>query len=268
LPSAPPAENVVASSPAAEPSRRSLSVPEAAEESPNFFDERFDFEEPFDLLESAEPPAAGPEAPPETTEPGEKHPRKRRRRRRRGRESVRGDSREQDLAEASAVPSTDVAPPAVADSDQFSAAAEAEAVDVEPPRDEAAVAAEERRSKRRRPRRGKKKPHAAEPSRAAAGRMADSEALSEPAQARDLETVEPRTLPQDGSEPGESDDSEAERPGRLGFRGIPTWEEAIGLIVDKNLEARTKRSGGGSHAGRGQHSPRDSRSERGGKRRS
>ncbi len=28
--------------------------PESPEESPNFFDERFDFEEPYDLLESAE----------------------------------------------------------------------------------------------------------------------------------------------------------------------------------------------------------------------
>ena len=33
-------------------------TPERAEDSPNFFDESFDFEEPFDLLESSEPPAA------------------------------------------------------------------------------------------------------------------------------------------------------------------------------------------------------------------
>ena len=65
-----------------------------------------------------------------------------------------------------------------------------------------------------------------------------------------------------GLEEGE----EGERSPRLGFRGIPTWEEAVGLIVNKNLENRAKRPNGGQH-GRGHRGPRDGRGGRG-KRRS
>ena len=143
----------------------------------------------------------------------------------------------------------------------------AEAVEIERPRGEAAMTPEERRSKRRRPHRKKKKPRGDEPSRTVAGGTADTEAASEPAEPYELETVEAYAPAEDGIEAGEGDEAEAERPGRLGFRGIPTWEEAIGLIVDKNLEARAKRSGGGPRPDRGNRGPRDNRGGHAGKRR-
>ena len=70
--------------------------PDTPEESPNFFDERFDFEEPFDLLESSERRAGpGREKDARTKdEAKEKRPRKRRHRRRSGKESEHKDSHE------------------------------------------------------------------------------------------------------------------------------------------------------------------------------
>jgi hypothetical protein len=62
----------------------------------------------------------------------------------------------------------------------------------------------------------------------------------------------------------EGEPSEGEQPARLGFRGIPTWEEVLGLLIDKNIEARSKRSAGGPHHGRGNRGPRDNRGGRGG----
>ena len=52
-----------------------------------------------------------------------------------------------------------------------------------------------------------------------------------------------------------------ERPARIGFRGIPTWEEAVGLVITKrNLESRSKHhSSGGPAKGRNDRSGRDTR---------
>ena len=36
-----------------------------------------------------------------------------------------------------------------------------------------------------------------------------------------------------------------ERGAKSGFRAIPTWEEAVGCIVTKNMESRPRRQGGG-----------------------
>jgi hypothetical protein len=67
----------------------------------------------------------------------------------------------------------------------------------------------------------------------------------------------------------EEDETDGDqRAPRLGFRGIPTWEEAVGLIINKNIEARAKQPSGGSSHGRGNRGPRDKRGGRGGKRRS
>jgi hypothetical protein len=53
----------------------------------------------------------------------------------------------------------------------------------------------------------------------------------------------------------EQDDEQQERAesgkGAKRHRSIPTWEEAIGLIVSANLEARSKKPGGGGSRGRG-----------------
>ena len=79
---------------------------------------------------------------------------------------------------------------------------------------------------------------------------------------RDRNRAAPPRLPEDDEvevdvfaddelELGEGDQSEADQPARLGFRGIPTWEEVLGMLIDKNLEARSKRPAGGPHHGRG-----------------
>jgi ribonuclease E len=262
----------------AEPGRRTAAVPQAAEESPNFFDERFDFEEPYDLLESGEAPAAGPETAEPTTEPttestdepAEKRPRRRRRRRGRGRgrDSEQRDSSEKAQPEDSGDRVDEAVAEVGEESDRISVVeevVEAEGVDIDQPRDEAAKS-EERRTKRRRPRRGKKKPRSAEPDQTAADESRDAESVSDSDDSHEMETVEVGALADDRIESGEDDDDDGPSA-RLGFRGIPTWDEAIGMIVDKNLEARAKRPSSGSHPSRGRRGPRDNRSQ-GGKRRS
>jgi hypothetical protein len=52
-----------------------------------------------------------------------------------------------------------------------------------------------------------------------------------------------------------------ETSGKVGFRNIPTWQDAIGVIVGTNLESRAKRPGNGPSRGRQQG--RGSRDRRG-----
>ena len=47
----------------------------------------------------------------------------------------------------------------------------------------------------------------------------------------------------EGVEEGMGEEPGGDRPARLGFRGIPTWEEAVGMLITKNLEARARRPG-------------------------
>lgn len=267
-----PPEAVVAAALAKEPIRRAVPPAESAEESPNFFDERFDFEEPFDLLESADVSAAEADAPAAVVEPSEKRSRKRRRRHRRGRESRQADTREPALPAAGDAGSADDSSAADEDFDRSNITAEAEApqtatVDIDRPGDEATALAEEGLSKRHRPRR-KKKPHGGDRSRAVAGERDPREAGSDVARSSKSEEIEPALVGHSDTELVESDQDEAEPSGRLGFRGIPSWEEVIGLIVDKNLEGRTKRPGGRTHPSRGGKPPRNHRGGRGDKRRS
>ncbi|MGA2797253.1 MAG: hypothetical protein ABSE63_06740 [Thermoguttaceae bacterium] len=56
-------------------------------------------------------------------------------------------------------------------------------------------------------------------------------------------------MPQDFAGEEENADEEyedrGERGAKSGFRAIPTWEEAVGCIVAKNMESRPRRQGGG-----------------------
>jgi hypothetical protein len=129
-----------------------------------------------------------------------------------------------------------------------------EAESVEPEEEERAE--DELRGKRRRKRRSakRKKKGDAEPVGAASGPSEDGTA-----EAREEE---------DTSE--KSDRDEAARRSRKGdkqkpsHRAIPTWSEAIGLIITGNLERR-KKSGGGSGRGRGRGRGRKGRSSSEGK---
>jgi hypothetical protein len=245
-------------------------LPERAEDSPNFFDEPFDFEEPFDLLESSEAPAAV--APPkdseeaeEPTGPAERHDRKRRRRRRSGRGSERRDScgpGAPDAAEGRA------APPET-ESDREPTVEAVEETAVEKVRVETAEG-EERRSRRHRSRRGKKRRPDDESAPALAGEPSKQETTAEHAPPRDKGAYEGEEG-EEGIEDTSLDEDEQlddDRPARVGFRGIPTWEEAVGLVITKNMEARSKRPNGGPSKGRGNRGPRDNRGPGDGRRRS
>ncbi len=261
---APPTSVAAPPSSPPEQSRRGATPPEAPEESPNFFDERFDFEEPFDLLESSESPAATAEATAEATEPTEKRPHKRRRRRRRGRGGEQREPREAGASAAADDRSADLASNSAKDSDREFVADGGEAVGPRRAHEEAETGeSENHRSKRRRPRRGRNR-RDTETGAAAAGELPDARTHSSPVKSHEVDAVEADVLADDDIDLGEGDD--AERPARLGFRGIPTWEEAVGLLIDKNLEARAKRPAGGPHHGRGNRGPRDKRGGRGGKR--
>jgi hypothetical protein len=52
----------------------------------------------------------------------------------------------------------------------------------------------------------------------------------------------------------DADDDDADKVDKEGHRAIPSWEEALSVIINKNLESRTKRPNGGpsrGHGGRG-----------------
>ena len=139
----------------------------------------------------------------------------------------------------------------VKDSDQASAVVAAEEVVVEKVEKVDGETAEtgERRPKRRHSRRGRKKEPRDETKPAVLDKAAPEEAnlvlagppaednrsraedrrgKRKPAKAEDEEVDDIM------DEEGESED---DRPARQGFRGIPTWEEAVGLIITKTRNA-------------------------------
>lgn len=200
----PPQEIVESSVTPAEAPRHVSITPERGEESPNFFDEQFDLEEPFDLLESD----GGNDAAPKAEEPAEKRPRKRRRRRRPAKGS-------EDRKTSESAPG--------GDSERETAAEEVETADSERTGDKPA-SSEQRRSKRSRPRRGRKR------------QSGDEQKPAEPCAESDSHD--------DFDAEETADDRGDEQSVRAGFRGIPTWGETVGLVIEKNLESRAKRPGG------------------------
>jgi len=252
--SAPPVErnrNETTVPQAAEPVRRPPALPEAVEDSPNFFDERFDFEEPFDLLESGESPAQT-ETSQQAAEPSEKRSRKRRRRRPRDRAPESPETEEQ----------------------RQPTEAEKSIGEREP----AGAESEPRRGKRRRPRRGKKH-RSSEEITVGAGEPPRDQTDSTHAQPRSRLSPEiresadaERNMLSDRQSVRDrdksfSEDDDDETPAKNGFRGIPPGEDAGGRIVDKKLAARAKRPPGAPHSPRGQRGGRDGRTHSG-KRRS
>ena len=55
---------------------------------------------------------------------------------------------------------------------------------------------------------------------------------------------------------GDEDDEDGDESPRIGFRNIPTWQDAIGVMIAKNLESRSRNPGGsrgpGGRGGRGE----------------
>lgn len=58
-----------------------------------------------------------------------------------------------------------------------------------------------------------------------------------------------------GDEDDHLDETDDDDVGRPSHRGIPTWDEAVGIVITRNMEARAKNSGGQqrSRGGRGRH---------------
>jgi hypothetical protein len=123
----------------------------------------------------------------------------------------------------------------------------------EPPQAEPAGTAgqsDQGRSKRRR-----KRPATWKKKRSPAGGQAVSDeevAADQPEEGRPA----PERATADGGKPPKTWDEDAEpaegtAPSRPGHRAIPTWEEAVGLMISVNLEARARSPSGGSSRGRG-----------------
>jgi ribonuclease E len=114
------------------------------------------------------------------------------------------------------------------------------------------------RKRRRRRRRGEKKRSEAEPGESLAECLAELEGPSEGGLGEALEEdagIKPSAesaLADEGEHGEESLDEDGER---LVHRGIPTWEETVSVVVDRNLESRAKSPGGPprgrGHKGRG-----------------
>jgi hypothetical protein len=110
---------------------------------------------------------------------------------------------------------------------------------------------DEERPRKRRRRRRRSKSESAEGDEAKSGEVAKEPARIE------------RKSDEDPLDDEAADDSADDKP--KGHRKIPSWEEAVGLIIAKNLEGREKasESGGGKARGRGGRSGRGGRGRRG-----
>jgi hypothetical protein len=154
-----------------------------------------------------------------------------------------------------------------------SASAGEEAVAAAPTADEA-LSPKDRAKHRRRRRPSHKRKKGAEPEEKALNEQSPAAKRGERRQARKHSPVKTTksaatSAPADEEEQDE-EDAKGSKAGSTGHRAIPTWEEAVGMIVAANVEARARRpSRGPSHgrsrdrgAGKGQGPPKGRRSKR------
>lgn len=135
--------------------------------------------------------------------------------------------------------------------DEVSDAVEEESVSGEPGNEEGK--AEKRRPKRRRRRAPGRKQEKTADSESPADVIGASDADVSDVEPEKPSKKEKRSRCSKKSKPDSEDeerDKGAKKKAKHGHRAIPTWEEAIGLIIDSNLEKRPKRTGDGSR-GRG-----------------
>jgi ribonuclease E len=221
-------------------------APETADAAADFLDE------PFDLIEPSEAPAARPAG-----EESDERPRRRRRRRRGGGES----DRPRRPAEGAEDERTVRRPPA---EEPVAEDAAAEGEPEEGPGQERRDEEGPQRGGRHRFRHGRKtrtgeKAAVADRDERSAARASKPSAVAESGGPEDLEMDLDIGEDEEGGDEGQS---RAEPAERAGFRGIPTWEETVGMLITKNMEARSRRPEGGSSYGR------NSRGGQGGRRRS
>jgi len=188
-------------------------------------------------------------------EQGERGERRRRRKKRRRRKSGEGAARgEQGAggesgAEVAASVPVDAGPAEQYLETVLSGDSTAEAADSGEAMAEAASEGERREGRKRRRRRRKKR--SGEPSAAAAESSTDESQsdISAESTAEDDDDAEAEHddigLEHDGVDGDEGDESS----GRLSHRAIPTWDQAIGLMIARNMEARAKHPNGPSRRG-------------------
>jgi len=91
-------------------------------------------------------------------------------------------------------------------------------------------------------------------------RRPDSRSAGPAAPRRPPSDAPPNAMPDDADDadvepqPADHDDEDDAKADKLSHRAVPTWEEAIGLMISKNLDARAKNPNAGNSArGRGGH---------------
>jgi hypothetical protein len=113
----------------------------------------------------------------------------------------------------------------------------------EPGRETATEESEQSQSKHRRSRRGsrKRKKKAGEHYQEKAAATDRSESAADKGS---TQTSGPKKAI--AGESIEEEEEQVKGSGKAAFRAIPTWEEAVGIIVSKNMESRPRRQSGGS----------------------
>ena len=202
-------------------------------------EEHFAAEEPEQREKREEPTEFAP--PPGDSEgrPG----RRRRKRRRRGR-GPRGAGPEQQPLGPGPPESEDIVLELPEDEEEAFAGPAEERVEA------SEAAPSERRPERRRSRRGRSPGRDRESGTAKA--VGEDERRSDSDEESDTLDL-PAAADEEFGEEADADVASA----KAGFRSIPTWQEAVGLLVSANLEARARRPGNGGPPGRGGRGPRD-----------
>jgi hypothetical protein len=175
----------------------------------------------------------------ESEEPNEKKSRHRRRRRR------KGNDKDHPSAEMKK-PSPDLGLETPTDSDLIDISFEiADQVGAEIEQGPGEDEADTQHQKQRRSRRGSRKRKRTGSDTA----RENSTDAKKDSLARRAESVASTELPEESGGEEEIVDEEHEEGGqrgaKSGFRAIPTWEEAVGCIVSKNMESRPRRQGNG-----------------------
>ncbi len=123
--------------------------------------------------------------------------------------------------------------------------------------EEAPSPADEGRSRRRRSRRRRKKPAGNEVETAEKSpRESESRggpAAKQPRRGRVEDDEDVDDSVEDSFASDDDDEEGDDRGVRMTFRGIPTWDEAVGMIVTKNMESRAKRPSGSQQGGHGNY---------------
>jgi hypothetical protein len=189
-------------------------------------------------------------APREPAGEAQRGPRRRRRKKRHKRRPIEGAEGRSESMPTDVEPAEEDQEEILGESvDQPGDEAPAEAGETTGP--ESPAEAERREGRKRRRRRRKKRPEGAIPG--------EQSQVSEPEGEFSAEPLDEEHEEDEGLHDTEHEDDEElhdaehegadESSGKLSHRAIPTWDQAIGLIIARNMEARAKNPNGGQRRG-------------------